>query len=102
VQNKRPQTCLDENRALSYQNVARKENLQIVQVLAAIVLLFGICTSPHQVAWMLSQFGKEKKREIAAKFFFFCDVAEHPCLRESLYLYDHVKTVSKRLLEDFC
>ena len=97
VQNKRSQTCLDEHRTLNYRNVARKENLQIVQVLAAIVLLFGICTSPHQVVWMLSQFGKEKEREIAAKIFSFSAILQsiHACVNSFIYTI-----MSKQFRED--
>lgn len=87
VQNKRPQTCLDENQALNYRDVARKENVQIVHVLGAIVLLFGLCTSPHQIAWMLYQLGEQKEKEIANVIFTFSPILQicHACVNPFIY-----------------
>lgn len=87
AQNKLPQTCLDEARAVNYRAVARKENVQVVKVLAAIVFLFGLCTSPHQIAWMLIQFGKKKEREIARVIFKFSTslMNIHACVNPFLY-----------------
>lgn len=98
MQNKGPQTSLNGNRASNYRDGARKENLQIAEMLAAIVLLFGLCTSPHQVAWMLKQFGEEK--ETSYNFYIFRSFAEHAFLRESFYIRTNVKTVSSGILED--
>lgn len=98
MQNKGPQTSLNGNRASNYRDGARKENLQIAEMLAAIVLLFGLCTSPHQVAWMLKQFGEEK--ETNYNFYIFRSFAEHAFLRESFYIRTNVKTVSSGILED--
>lgn len=87
MQNKRPQTCLDENQALNYRDVARKENVQIVRVLGAIVLLFGLCTSPHQIAWMLYQLGEQKEKEIANVIFTFSPILQicHACVNPFIY-----------------
>lgn len=98
AQNKLPQTCLDKTRAANYRAVARKESVQVVKVLATIVLLFGLCTSPHQIAWMLRQFGKEKEREIANVIFTFSSILQniHACVNPFIY-----GTMSKQFRENY-
>lgn len=87
VQNKLPQTCLGETGAKNYSAVARKENVQVVKLLVTTVLLFGLCTSPHQIAWMLFQFGKEKEQEIAKVIFKFSAILQniHACFNPFIY-----------------
>ena len=87
VQNKTPQTCLEETGGVNYRAVARKENIQVVKVSATIVLLFGLCTAPHQVAWMLRQFGKAQEREIANVIFKFSYILQniHACVNPFIY-----------------
>ncbi|XP_073243575.1 galanin receptor type 1-like [Porites lutea] len=71
MKNKRPQTCLNENRALKYRHITRKDNIQIIRVLGAVIIMFGLCSAPHQIAWMLYHFGNKKEKEIGGAIFIF-------------------------------
>lgn len=100
VQNKPPQTRLDEAREVNRHRcvVARRENVLVVKMLATIVLLFGLCTSPHQIAWMLRQFGNEKEHEIATVIFTFSSILQniHACVNPFIY-----GIMSKQFREDY-
>ena len=71
MKNKRPQTCLNENRALKYRHITRKDNIKIIRVLGAVIIMFGLCSAPHQIAWMLYHFGNKKEKEIGGAIFIF-------------------------------
>lgn len=42
----------------------KQRNLQIIRTLAVIVVLFALLMLPHEIAWMLMDFGKENHIEI--------------------------------------
>ena len=71
MKNKRPQTCLNENRALKYRHITRKDKIKIIRVLGAVIIMFGLCSAPHQIAWMLYHFGNKKEKEIGGAIFIF-------------------------------
>lgn len=59
---KPPQTEIGNRASMQKRN--RIENLKIVKTIAAIVVLFAVCTTPHQTGWAMLQFGdREEKRK---------------------------------------
>ena len=65
----------------------RKENIQVIKTLAMIVILFVICLLPGQIAWLLLDFGGQKKSEITRTIFKFADILDilHPRLNPIVY-----------------
>ena len=50
---------------LRRENAARKENMQVVKEVLTIVIFFAVCQLPHQLAWLLWEFGRATHQEIA-------------------------------------
>ena len=66
---------------------AKEDNIRIIKILAAIVVLFAICMLPVHLAWMYLDFGGEREAEIARVIFKFSDILAilHSCLNAVIY-----------------
>ena len=76
-------------RALNLQreNAARKENTQVVKAVLTIVIFFAVCQLPHQLAWLLWEFGRPKHQEIANELLKFSPITGylHSCVNPIIY-----------------
>ena len=66
---------------------SRTENRQVVRTIAAIVVLFVLCTFPTQVAWMAMDFGDIDAQQAAFVIFTFSDILAlfHSCVNPIVY-----------------
>ena len=55
----------------------RKEDVQIMKVMATLVLLFAVCMLPVQAAWLLTAFGTESQQRVGTTLLKFADVVAY-------------------------
>lgn len=64
----------------------KKENMQVIKTLAAIVILFAICMLPAQLAWLFLDFAPENHELIKSLFLFSPSLLYfHSCLNPIAY-----------------
>ena len=65
----------------------RAENVQIIQTLAVIVILFMACMLPNQIAWILFDFGDNSHKELSHAFWTCAEalIFLHACVNPIVY-----------------
>ena len=66
---------------------SKRENYQIVKTLAVMVVLFAVCTSPHQIALMLRTYGGKTAVSIAYLIYKFSPTLNnlHSCVNPVIF-----------------
>lgn len=67
--------------------VRRKEDLQIIKMMGMIVVLFAVCMLPIQVAWLISDFGRNEHKKVGDVLLRVADIAAylHACVNPIVY-----------------
>lgn len=68
-------------------NNIRQRNIQIVRTLAVIVLLFALLMLPHEIAWMLIDFGNATEKDMGLELIKYSPILTylHSCLNPLVY-----------------
>ncbi|EDO42292.1 predicted protein, partial [Nematostella vectensis] len=87
IKNKGPQTMIGSRKAVSHQSRKRRENMQIITSLAAIVVLFTLCMLPGQVAWMIMDFGTAEQQDATTILLRLSNILDffHACVNPIAY-----------------
>ena len=66
---------------------ARKENIQVVKAVIAVVTFFAVCMLPGQIAWLLWEFKRVKPQNIAQHLLQFSPIMSylHSCANPIIY-----------------
>ena len=65
----------------------KRENYQIVKTLSVMVVLFAVCTGPHQIAWMLRYYGDKNAKILAIVIYKFSPILNsfHSCVNPIIF-----------------
>ena len=55
----------------------KKEDIQIIKMLATIVVLFAVCMLPIQIAWLLLDYGSQDQQKVASSLSKFSDIVAY-------------------------
>ncbi|XP_001630847.2 somatostatin receptor type 5 [Nematostella vectensis] len=87
AKNKVPQTNSNSSKSHSLLHRIRHRNLQITRTLAVIVVLFALLMLPHEIAWMLLDFGPDPNSKLADTLIKFSPILTylHSCSNPLVY-----------------